>query len=280
MVEPPSGMVEPPRPAAHAVAVPVVGIFQSEDGVVVDEFQLAAPAQIRRRAQRDMGRGIERAVAGFCDVRDAPAVLGGDGEGAFRRHAGKRHGLQPMAVDRVAAAIFAEQRQHHAEPVRLALLVQRRRALAGAAVMAGGTGARVEQRAQPVIGARRARRRHPGPLEQRLADGGVEAGVVGGGDAKRAASRRPAPRIPGRSACAPGGGGGGPGGSPPSPPLSPLGGGGVFVSPRAAHHTTRNQPIIPVSICSRMWQWNTQSPGAATKAISTASPGCTSTVSA
>src|SRR5690606_37772992 len=43
---------------------------------------------------------------------------------------------------------------------------------------------------------------------------------------------------------------------------------------------TRMTPIMPAAWCSRIWQWNIQSPGlSATKAISTCSRGAISTVS-
>ena len=51
-------------------------------------------------------------------------------------------------------------------------------------------------------------------------------------------------------------------------------------APVACPHATRRVANMPASMCSRIWQWNSQSPGlSATKATSTLSSGSTSTVS-
>ncbi len=194
--------------AAYAVAIPVVRVFHGEDGGVRHILQPAAAAQVRRGAQRDPRRRIERAIAGLLDARIAAAVLHIDGDHAFGRNAGQRHGLQPVAIGRIARAVGADQREHEAEALGVALRIERGGTAPGAAGMAGGAGARIEQRAEPVIGAGRARRRHPGALEQRLADGAVEAGIVGcgggeeaGSDRVRSARPNPLPARRGRRAA-------------------------------------------------------------------------------
>ncbi len=50
--------------------------------------------------------------------------------------------------------------------------------------------------------------------------------------------------------------------------------------PASFPHATRRVANMPASMCSRIWQWNSQSPGlSATKATSTFSSGSTRTVS-
>ena len=50
--------------------------------------------------------------------------------------------------------------------------------------------------------------------------------------------------------------------------------------PASFPHATRRVANMPASMCSRIWQWNSQSPGlSATKATSTLSSGSTRTVS-
>ena len=106
------------------------------DGVVAGYGKMTilngTTAQIRRGAQRDMGRRIERAIAEPGELRQPPALFGRHRESALRRHARQRHGLQPVAIGGITGAVGTEQRQHQPEPLRHALRVDPRGTRAGA----------------------------------------------------------------------------------------------------------------------------------------------------
>ena len=160
-----------------------------EDRGGIDPLEQPGPGQRRRHARREQGGRVERAIAGVDEPigrlsqahraaigqghRD---LLPGDLDPAFGRQAVNAGGLELRAIGRIGpvrSGKLEEDRRRH----RLARRIGRQPA---GRAMAGGAGAGVVERAEAVGGSRRGRRRHPGALEQGMAEGGIEAGLATG----------------------------------------------------------------------------------------------------